>query len=203
VTADQHGARNVIVEAISARYEELHGEASPYDYVAARQILNALAAGGYTLTRSNETDPSVGSSPAPSNERREDGAVGPSANECLAALSRWIDESPSYQGISWETADWRRLQKMAEEVGEALGAYAGMVGENPRKGVTHSEVAVHREILDVIVAAAGALMHLHGNSAHFDVMGAIAEHIRTRAERAAPHGLVLPAGHPAEEHLNG
>lgn len=104
-------------------------------------------------------------------------------NVLLAAISRHIDESPAYQGISPEAADWRRTTKMVEEVGEAITAYAGTLGENPRKGVTHTPADVDHEVLDVAVSALGALMHRHGNNPEYDVMGALAEHIRTRAAR--------------------
>lgn len=104
-------------------------------------------------------------------------------NGVLAALSQHIDESPSYKGISREAVDWRRTTKMVEEVGEAIAAYAGTLGENPRKGVTHTPADVEHELLDVAVSALGALMHRNENNPDFDVMGALDSHIRSRAGR--------------------
>jgi hypothetical protein len=123
---------------------------------------------------------------------REEMSATPDTNALLAALSLWIDHSPSYQGISPEAADWRRITKLTEEAGEAIAAYAGSIGENPRKGVTNTRADVEHEILDVVVAGLGALMHLRGNDPAADVIGDLVEHIRTRAVRAIPHGLVMP-----------
>lgn len=44
-------ARDVIVAALTARHEELRGEASPRDFDGASQILAALDRAGYTVTR--------------------------------------------------------------------------------------------------------------------------------------------------------
>lgn len=105
------------------------------------------------------------------------------ANEVLAAISSYIDHSPGYTGIDPEAVDWRRISKAAEEVGEAIEAYAGTRGENPRKGTTHTMDDVDHELLDVVVSGLGALMHFHGNDPTYDVMAALADHIRTRADR--------------------
>jgi hypothetical protein len=118
----------------------------------------------------------------------------PTTNDLLAAISTWIDDSPRYQEASPELADTWRVIKMAEEVGEAIGALMGAMGENPRKGVTHTRTDVEHEILDVATAGLGALMHFHDNDPAADVLGYLIEHIRTRAVRGVPHGLVMPAG---------
>lgn len=57
-----------------------------------------------------------------------------------------------------------RLMKLSEEVGEVMQAYIGMVGQNPRKGVTHSVADVALELCDVIVTAAVALASLTGGT---------------------------------------
>ena len=57
----------------------------------------------------------------------------------------------------------RRTGKLAEEVGEVAEAVAGVVGENFRKGVTHTLDDVLKECLDVTVAALGAYESLTGN----------------------------------------
>lgn len=118
----------------------------------------------------------------------------PTTNDLLAAISTWIDDSPRYQEAPPELADTWRVIKMAEEVGEAIGALMGAMGENPRKGVTHSRADVEHEILDVATAGLGALMHFHDNDPAADVLGYLVEHIRTRAVRGVPHGLVMPGG---------
>lgn len=80
----------------------------------------------------------------------------------VARLSKWIDDS--YGDIDEETALWRRCTKVASESGEVIDALAGMVGENPRKGVTGTSTEVIKELLDVAVAALGAVEHMTGNN---------------------------------------
>lgn len=46
---DSKTARDVIVAALTARHEELSGEASPRDFDGARQILRALDAAGFDI----------------------------------------------------------------------------------------------------------------------------------------------------------
>jgi hypothetical protein len=65
--------------------------------------------------------------------------------------------------LSQETKDRRRLDKLAEEVGEVVVAYGGLVGENPRKGLTHTREDVLEELLDVAAVALGAYEHLDGH----------------------------------------
>jgi len=86
--------------------------------------------------------------------------------ELLAGISKWIDTSPAYVGLDPEAHNWRRISKMVEEAGEVFEAYFGALGENPRKGVTHRQADVIRELLDVAVAALGAVEHLTGNKGH-------------------------------------
>lgn len=80
----------------------------------------------------------------------------------VTAISRLIDDSyPA--GLDAETRRWRRCLKTAEEVGELTEALLGLVGENPRKGVTHEMAQVRKELFDVALAALGAVAHLDGN----------------------------------------
>lgn len=50
-----------------------------------------------------------------------------------------------------------RLMKLQEESGEVAQAYIGYVGANKRKGVTHDEEAVAKELADVVITAMVAL----------------------------------------------
>lgn len=50
-----------------------------------------------------------------------------------------------------------RVLKISEEAGEAASALIGMVGQNPRKGVTHSRADVAGELCDVVLTAIVAL----------------------------------------------
>jgi len=66
-----------------------------------------------------------------------------------------------------------RLLKITEEAGEVAQAWIGTVGQNPRKGLTHTQTDVADELCDVIVTAAVALAsiaddpasHLHAKLA--------------------------------------
>lgn len=52
-----------------------------------------------------------------------------------------------------------RVLKLVEEAGEAAAAYIGMVGQNPRKGVTHSLDDLLGELADVALTALCAIQH--------------------------------------------
>lgn len=102
----------------------------------------------------------------------------------IVALSRWVDGSPSYVGVSPEAISWRRITKLVEEAGEVINAFGGSLGENPRKGQTHTLADVEHELLDVALSALGALAHLRGNSHSAGLMSALEAHAVSRAERA-------------------
>ena len=101
--------------------------------------------------------------------------------EALARLSQWVDDSYP-PDLAPEAADWRRLTKVCEEAGEAVSAYAGSLGENPRKGVTHTSEDALREILDAATAAVAAVEHFTGNKGLALTM--LNEHILAVATRA-------------------
>ncbi|MCD0450076.1 MazG-like family protein [Actinocorallia sp. API 0066] len=50
-----------------------------------------------------------------------------------------------------------RVLKLTEEIGEVSQAYIGFVGQNPRKGVTHTRAEVAAELCDVVITAMVAL----------------------------------------------
>ncbi len=50
-----------------------------------------------------------------------------------------------------------RVLKLTEEAGEVGEAVIGFVGANKRKGITHDEEAVAKELADVVVTAMVAL----------------------------------------------
>lgn len=79
----------------------------------------------------------------------------------LAALSAAIDAHNADRDP--EAILWGRVAKVAEEAGEAVGALVGVTGQNPRKGVSHSQTDLVDELLDVATAALGAVEHLTEN----------------------------------------
>lgn len=53
-----------------------------------------------------------------------------------------------------------RILKVTEEAGEVAGAWIGVVGQNPRKGVTHTRDDVAGELADVALTALVAIESL-------------------------------------------
>jgi hypothetical protein len=72
-----------------------------------------------------------------------------------------------------------QLGKIAEELGEAWEAYIGMVGSNPRKGVTHTTDDVRTELLDVALTA----LMLYRNMRGGPPLAALSAHIEARWKR--------------------
>ena len=98
----------------------------------------------------------------------------------IADLSAWIDAANA--GRDPEALTWSRLAKITEEAGEVVSAYIGATGQNPRKGVTHTEEDVQGELLDVAITALAALEHLRGHDgASVRLMG---EKLTATLERA-------------------
>ena len=71
-----------------------------------------------------------------------------------------------------------RILKLTEEAGEVAGAWIGLVGQNPRKGVTHTREEVAAELADVVITALVAIESL-GLDAR-TVVTACADKVRSR-----------------------
>lgn len=76
-------------------------------------------------------------------------------------ITAWLDESNS----AGPHEDSMRVLKLVEEAGEAAAAYIGMVGQNPRKGVTHTQDELLKELADVAITALCAMQHFTQNEA--------------------------------------
>lgn len=87
--------------------------------------------------------------------------MNPTSAGQLVALSRWIDAPNAHRDP--EAQAWSRIAKVGEEHGEVIAAYIGAIGQNPRKGVTHTVDDVTEELLDVAVTALAAIEHLRGH----------------------------------------
>lgn len=59
-----------------------------------------------------------------------------------------------------------RILKVTEEAGEAAGAWIGVIGQNPRKGVTHTLDDVAGELADVALTALVAIESLGLDARH-------------------------------------
>lgn len=73
----------------------------------------------------------------------------------IGDITAWLDGS----NPDGEHEDAMRVLKLVEEAGEAAAAYIGMVGQNPRKGVTHTLDDLLRELADVAITALCAIQH--------------------------------------------
>lgn len=71
-----------------------------------------------------------------------------------------------------------RILKVTEEAGEAAGAWIGVLGQNPRKGVTHTREDVAAELADVAMTALVAIESLGLNAEQ--TLAACAEKILLR-----------------------
>lgn len=94
-------------------------------------------------------------------------------------LSAWLDLHNG-RALHEQTC---RILKVAEEAGEAASAWIGVVGQNPRKGVSHTIADVEHELMDVIITAAVALF-----SVSSDPHRAVREALETIRERQESGG---------------
>jgi NTP pyrophosphatase (non-canonical NTP hydrolase) len=69
----------------------------------------------------------------------------------------WLDASSI---LPPETEKLLRIMKLTEETGEVSQAVSGAMGQNPRKGVTHTWDDVTAELCDVMFTAMVALATL-------------------------------------------
>jgi NTP pyrophosphatase (non-canonical NTP hydrolase) len=75
----------------------------------------------------------------------------------IEKIIKWLDGGSS---LGPEITKLIRIMKLTEEAGEVTQAVIGTLGQNPRKGVTHTWDDVHAELCDVIVTAMVALSTL-------------------------------------------
>lgn len=92
-------------------------------------------------------------------------------------LSRIVRYLNAYNGYS-QGEETLRILKIGEEFGEAAEAWIGYLGQNPRKGVTHSREDVIGELADVAVTALVAIESLGA-----DASGELANKLRSIVDR--------------------
>ena len=98
-------------------------------------------------------------------------------------INAWLDRENGGL-IDASHDDAMRVMKIGEEYGEAVQAYIGMTGQNPRKGVTHSLPDVLAELADVVVTGLAAIQHFTGDDAEtMRIMLDKLDAIRDRIER--------------------
>ncbi|RIV41317.1 MazG-like family protein [Micromonospora radicis] len=81
-----------------------------------------------------------------------------------------------------------RVLKLTEEVGEVAAAWIGTLGQNPRKGVTHTRPDVVAELADVAFTALVAI-----ESLGLDARTVLANCAGKVAERVAPPADPTPS----------
>lgn len=74
----------------------------------------------------------------------------------VADTVKWLDS----QNGSGAVEQGLRILKVAEEAGEVASAWIGLVGQNPRKGLTHTVDQVAAELADVAFTALVAMKSL-------------------------------------------
>jgi hypothetical protein len=95
----------------------------------------------------------------------------------VARTVAWLDAANG-RG-SHETAV--RVIKIAEETGEAVVAYIGLAGANPRKGISAGPDELADELCDVVLAALIALATVTGGTPQAE--SRLARHVAARAAR--------------------
>jgi hypothetical protein len=96
----------------------------------------------------------------------------------VATLVAWLDAA----NPRTEHEIACRVMKLAEETGEAVAAYIGMTGQNPRKGRCAAAGDLASELCDVIVTAMVALATIAGPDAA-DAEAVLQAHLSARFAR--------------------
>jgi hypothetical protein len=111
----------------------------------------------------------------------------------IHAIDRWLDSAVSEEYIRQPMAqDWARISKVGEEYGEAVQAFIGYTGQNPRKGVINSREEVLEELADTALTAILAIQHFTKNTA------LTKEIIRNKVKKIEKR---VPINEPAEDDL--
>lgn len=85
------------------------------------------------------------------------GSVGDQAGPLDPQLTRRLTDAYGVKVTAEPVELQLRVMKIGEEFGEAIEALIGMVGWNPRKGVTHTLEDLEDELADVVITAWMAL----------------------------------------------
>lgn len=76
----------------------------------------------------------------------------------VTALADWVRAN--------NVPEWAQVMKVSEEAGEAMQAYLGYIGANPRKGVCNTQSDVVDELADTAITALVAIHILGRDSVH-------------------------------------
>jgi hypothetical protein len=115
--------------------------------------------------------------PPPAGRAEEEPPLHVCVWDHVARTVAWLDSANGCD--PHETA--LRVMKIAEETGEAISAYIGLTGANPRKGVTATADDLVGELCDVVLAALIALATVTGGTPQAE--SGLARHVAARAIR--------------------
>ncbi len=110
--------------------------------------------------------------------------------ETIAASRAWLDQ---HNGDA-EPELGLRILKIVEEAGEAAAAWIGTLGQNPRKGVSHSRQDVADELGDVAFTALVAVASLGYDPQ--DILRRVADKVRPRL--TGPPQTPVPTTRPPD-----
>ena len=74
----------------------------------------------------------------------------------------WDHLARLHSGFLADIDEQTLIMKIAEEFGEAVQAYIGITGQNPRKGTYGTRDDVQKELADVIITAGIAMIAVAG-----------------------------------------
>lgn len=95
--------------------------------------------------------------------------------ETIGRLSERFD---AHSAVPVETATLHQALKIQEEAGEVAEAVLGALGQNPRKGLSHTWADVEAEVCDVIVTGMVTLARMNP-----DAKAVFEEHLKRIADR--------------------
>ena len=98
----------------------------------------------------------------------------------VEAARQWLDSANGTLPLELTC----RILKVTEEAGEAAAAWIGLLGQNPRKGVTHTHAEVAGELADVAFTALVAIASLDLDPEEH--LAACAAKLRTRLAASPP-----------------
>ncbi|EST36484.1 MazG-like family protein [Streptomyces roseochromogenus] len=93
-------------------------------------------------------------------------------------ITRLADRLEDHSTLPREQRVLLQLLKIQEEAGEVAEAVIGAMGQNPRKGYSHTWEDVEAEVCDVIVTGMVALVRMNPDAA-----AVFARHVERIAER--------------------
>lgn len=97
----------------------------------------------------------------------------------LRCRDQLIDRSP----LTGQAALLAQALKVQEESGELAEAMIGVMGQNPRKGFSHTTDDLLKEAIDVILTAAVLAVWIEGGSAFAARLDERLDFLAARAER--------------------